>query len=640
MEADRKETLWAIVFGFILSAVISGTLVIAAAKAGITPGVSPLVILIGWAAFSKLLKGKTKKFLAISQVTGSAGAAVTAGVVFSAPAIQFMAMGAGAPVPRIDIPMLIIACLSGTFMGFGFVGLATKKFLLDPKLPAPEAVACDRMIKTAAKEVKSSVMAEPVPFTQELADEIETNKSYKPRLMTSLVAGLLFGAFTHLMEKLNLIREDVGIQLKKLGTDDGLMIPASALFIGIGGLLTMSTAIMIFIGSFLNYSIDVVIYQEKLVTVAKFTRWVGAGAMTVAVLYSLFSYFVLDRKKYSVNSANKDIDTSLLNIDKRKLMMLFASIALGVGLLIVLMIPGFPGFFPFIVILVVSVVVAYLMSNLGALLSLQVGSSASPVSGTVYIALLVISAFGVLVGLGGADGLENAIYLMPMIIAICVAVAAANDSSQDYKTLQLNGYKAQIGFIPQLIGLLAGAIVVPLVFYVAYNAYGFGSAPSQLACPQASFYSSVLSAMFISVKIPWTPVLIGLGFGVAAVITEIIGKKKGIILSSLAFSVGIYLPSVLGIGIIIGAFAKYAASGRNSSKSNEGILSAAGLITGDAFFKLVIGVLILGGLSTSAFALPFSKSFSAEWLDYLQNFVALVFIAGLMSFLYYNYKRP
>ena len=637
MKFLKNETFLGVLFGFFISAFISGTLVIAAAKAGITPGVSPLVILVGWVVFSNLLKGKTKKFLAISQVTGSAGAAVTAGVVFTAPAIQLLAINNNMPVPGIDVGMLIIACLSGTFLGFGFVGLATKKFLRDPKLPAPEAVACDRMIKTAAKEIKTAILAEPVPATKELAEDIEKNKDYKPRLMTSLVAGLLFGAVTHLMEKLTLIKEDVGIQLKGLGTKEGLMIPASALFIGIGGLLTMSTAIMIFIGSFLNYSIDVVIFQSETTAVAAFTRWVGAGAMTVAVIFSLISYFILDRKKYSVKGKTKGVDEKLLEIDKRSLILLICSVILGVGLLIGLMLSNFPGFVPFIVILIVSVVVAYLMSNLGALLSLQVGSSASPVSGTVFIALLIISIFALLVGLGGA---EDAIYLIPMIVAICVAVAAANDSSQDYKTLQLNGYPARIGFIPQLVGLLAGAIVVPLVLYVAYNSYGFGSGPTELACPQASFYSGILSALFISENIPWTPVLIGIGFGLAAVATELIGKSKGLILSSLAFAVGIYLPSVIGIGIMIGAFAKYAASGRNSSKSNEGILSAAGLITGDAFFKLVIGVLILGGLSTSAFAIDFSGTFSAATFDLVQNFVALVFIAGLMGFLFYNYKRP
>ncbi|MCD4657482.1 MAG: OPT/YSL family transporter, partial [Planctomycetes bacterium] len=563
MKLLKNETFLGVLFGFFISAFISGTLVIAAAKAGITPGVSPLVILVGWVVFSNLLKGKTKKFLAISQVTGSAGAAVTAGIVFTAPAIQLMAMSNNLEVPGVDVFMLIIASLSGTFLGFGFVGLATKKFLRDPKLPAPEAVACDRMIKTAAKEIK---LDETLSANADGKKPV-SGKFFKPRLKYSLVAGLMFGAVTHLMEKLTLIKEDVGVQLKGLGTKEGLMIPASALFIGIGGLLTLSTAIMIFIGSFLNYSIDVVVFQTDADVVERFTRWVGAGAMTVAVVFSLFSYFVMDRKKYTVNRKTKGVNEKLLEIDKRSLMLIIASIILGIGLLIGLMMSDFPGFVPFIVILIVSVVVAYLMSNLGALLSLQVGSSASPVSGTVFIALLIISVFALLAGLGGA---ADAIYLMPMIIAICVAVAAANDSSQDYKTLQLNGYPARIGFIPQLVGLLAGAIVVPLVLYVAYNSYGFGSGPTELACPQASFYSGILSALFISENIPWTPVLIGIGFGFAAVVTELIGKTKGLILSSLAFAVGIYLPSVIGIGIMIGAFAKYAASGKQSAKSNEG----------------------------------------------------------------------
>ena len=79
--------------------------------------------------------------------------------------------------------MLILASLSGTFLGFGFVGLATKKFLKDPKLPAPEAVACDRMIKTAVGEIgqKPDTFAEPVseehyksPLESEKVDDSET----------------------------------------------------------------------------------------------------------------------------------------------------------------------------------------------------------------------------------------------------------------------------------------------------------------------------------------------------------------------------------------------------------------------------------------------------------------------------------
>ena len=47
-------SLSALLIGAVLSMVISGALVIATAKAGISPGVSPLVVLIGWVVFGGL----------------------------------------------------------------------------------------------------------------------------------------------------------------------------------------------------------------------------------------------------------------------------------------------------------------------------------------------------------------------------------------------------------------------------------------------------------------------------------------------------------------------------------------------------------------------------------------------------------
>ena len=83
--------LKAIVFGVAVSTVLAGTLVIAGLKAGITPGVSPLVILVAWGAFSAAIaKGGTTRFLNIAQVAGSAGMAVTAGVIFTAPLVQIL----------------------------------------------------------------------------------------------------------------------------------------------------------------------------------------------------------------------------------------------------------------------------------------------------------------------------------------------------------------------------------------------------------------------------------------------------------------------------------------------------------------------------------------------------------------------
>ena len=47
-----KSDTFPVAFGVLVSTVLAGTLVIAGLKAGITPGVSPLVILCAWGAFA------------------------------------------------------------------------------------------------------------------------------------------------------------------------------------------------------------------------------------------------------------------------------------------------------------------------------------------------------------------------------------------------------------------------------------------------------------------------------------------------------------------------------------------------------------------------------------------------------------
>ena len=106
-----KSRILGVASGVLLSALLSAALVIAAAKAGITPGVSPLVVLLGWILFAKLPTTELKGFLAIMQVTGSAGAAVTAGVVFTAPIIQILYSASGENAPPVDVPTMCAAAI-------------------------------------------------------------------------------------------------------------------------------------------------------------------------------------------------------------------------------------------------------------------------------------------------------------------------------------------------------------------------------------------------------------------------------------------------------------------------------------------------------------------------------------------------
>lgn len=268
---SRAGTGLGIAAGLPISLLLSAALVYSAAKAGIAPGVSPLVVLFGWVAFGSVLGPKLKRFLAIGQVTGSAGAAVTAGVVFTAPILQIVSREQGLDVPAVDVPLLILASIAGSLMGFGFVGLATKRFLTDPRLPAPEAVAADRLIETAVSR----------------PDE-------RPRVSTSLIPGLLVGVLANLGVQLGWIRDKVAsLALPMFGGEarpDGSVpgdvdvpLPHSPLYIGIGALLTLPTALLIFGGGLVNAITKGYARAEAMPDTT--FRWVGGAAMTLSLIH-------------------------------------------------------------------------------------------------------------------------------------------------------------------------------------------------------------------------------------------------------------------------------------------------------------------------------------------------------------------
>lgn len=572
MTRDSSDT-FPLVFGVIVSTLLAGTLVIAGLKAGITPGVSPLVILFAWGAFSRrLAMGGGSRFLNIAQVAGSAGMAVTAGVIFTAPLVQILHADKGLPVPPVDVTALIILSIAGSLIGFGFVGLGTRQFLTDPTLPAPEARACETMIDAAVAD-----------------------RSARPKLGRSLGLGALFGALAPLAGRMGLANEHVVLMEKQQGerafTFD---LPMTPIYIGIGGLLTLATALLVFGGSMLRLVGDYLLADIAPGSPAEAAfppnsmRWVGGAAMTVAVAYSLVRFLGLK------TSGGADEADEIVSVDPGRKRMQSLSIAAGIAIMLgwIVMRDGATSFAFTIAVAVLAC--CGVMVLLGAILSLQIGSSASPVSGTVFVTALVLCATAVLMG---RDSIDDVLLLTPLLVGACVAVCTANDASQDYKTMQLCGVRVQDGFLAQFIGLLAGSIVVPIVLYISHEAYTLGS--EELTAPQGQMFATLIDGLMLSDEpLPWMPITWGLGVGVAAVLMEILGSKKGLQLPSMALAVGIYLPPYLGVGILIGSLFRWMAEGRNK-QSNESILAAAGLITGAALLELVLGTLIVGS-ETSA----------------------------------------
>jgi putative OPT family oligopeptide transporter len=315
--------------------------------------------------------------------------------------------------------------------------------------------------------------------------------------------------------------------------------------------------------------------------------------------------------------------------------------AIGVGVAILtawLFMTDGPGPFAYSMIAAV-LIMALLMVTLGAILSLQIGSSASPVSGTIFVTTLVLCLVALAVGRQSVDDVP---LLMALLVGACVAVCTANDSSQDYKTLQLCGVPPREGFKAQLLGLLVGCIFVPLSLYVAHEAYGLGT--ERLTAPQGEMFATLVDGLLLQESLPWAPILLGLLVGAVAVGMDILAGKRGLQLPAMALAVGIYLPAYLGVGILFGSMFRYFGerarerdTGRKE-RTNEGILAAAGLITGAAALDLLLGVAVLFGFSLESLSV-FSSTGEAGKIAvpaFLSTVVALGGIGFLGWILYRN----
>ena len=149
-----------------------------------------------------------------------------------------------------------------------------------------------------------------------------------------------------------------------------LDLPFTPIYIGIGGLLTLATALLVFAGSFLRLIGDWALasIDPSNPLAADFPsnsmRWVGGGAMTVAVAYSLVKFM-----GPRVASAKESYDQSLLDVPDNTKRLLGLSIGAGV-----LTLAGWlfmtDGATPFAFSMIAAVLVmALFMVTLGAILS-------------------------------------------------------------------------------------------------------------------------------------------------------------------------------------------------------------------------------------------------------------------------------
>jgi putative OPT family oligopeptide transporter len=270
-----------------------------------------------------------------------------------------------------------------------------------------------------------------------------------------------------------------------------------------------------------------------------------------------------------------------------------------------------------------------------------IGSSNSPLSG---IGILVVIGAALLLVVGvkpyvGPDASKALMAFALFTTAVVFNVAAiANNNLQDLKTGQLvdaTPWKQQLALI---IGVLAGAVVIPPVLDLVNHAYGFVGAPNatehSLAAPQAGLISSLAKGV-ITGEIDWGLIEIGAMIGVAIIIlNEILARtKKGLSIPPLAVGLGIYLPTQSTLMIVVGTFVGWIfdrsaeRTPRPESTKQLGILLASGLIVGEGIIGVVISAIVVFSGKPAPLALV-GENF--ETIGIILGGIAFVTIAFLL----------
>jgi putative OPT family oligopeptide transporter len=257
--------------------------------------------------------------------------------------------------------------------------------------------------------------------------------------------------------------------------------------------------------------------------------------------------------------------------------------------------------------LVYCVVMSFLVSAVCGYMAGLIGSSNSPLSGIgilVVIGAALLLVFGVKPLL--APGNENGLVAFALFVtAVVFTVAAiANNNLQDLKTGQLVDATPAKQQWALIIGVIAGAAVIPPVLDLLNHAYGFTGAPGAvagraLAAPQAGLISALAQGV-IQNNIDWSLIEIGAGIGAALIIVDIVIRRmsKTAHLSPLAVGLGIYLPTSATLMVVVGAIAgayfdrRAEHSAKPEATKQLGVLLASGMIVGEGLIGVVIAAIV------------------------------------------------
>ncbi len=601
----KELTFRGLVLGSLLTVVFTAANVYIGLKVGLTFASSIPAAVISMAILSMVKDSSILENNIVQTVASAAG--TLSAIIFVLPGLVIVGWWTGFPFWT-----SCFVCIAGGILGVLFTIPLRRALVTTSDLPYPEGVAAAEVLKVGSGRRGES------------GDAGEAREGLLAVIYGSVAsAGLAIFAATRIAAA-----EWAGYFRIAGNAASGWNIGFSLALLGAGHLVGLSVGIAMLVGLMISWvaAVPILTYLQPAdagVALADHAahifryqvRFIGAGTIGIAAIWTLAKLAkpvvgglvsTLASSRASATGDERDRDLSPAWIIGLTFVCLVLSGALA-GAFVV----GTPLASSRTMLLVIAVpfvlVVGFLIAAICGYMAGLIGASNSPISG-VGILSIVSCATILAVAIHPTDAMRPSLVAFALFVTAIVFACAtiSNDNLQDLKTGQLVGASPRRQQIALIVGVIAGALVIPVILNLLAKSNGFAGAPNigviaknPLAAPQATLISALARGV-IGGDLDWKMIGIGLLVGLGVIIVdETLGVLKRLRIPPLAVGIGIYLPMsatfAVIVGSIIGHWYNQRVKGRPEAERLErvGVLVASGLIVGESLFGVLNSGLIV-----------------------------------------------
>jgi putative OPT family oligopeptide transporter len=577
-QSPAEFTAKAIVIGVVFGLIFGASTVYLGLRAGLTVSASiPIAVL----AISVLKKigGSTILENNIVQTIGSAGESIAGGVVFTIPALIFLAPYGPGFFSYFQILMLAFA---GGILGVLMMVPLRRALIVKEHgvLPYPEGAACADVLVAG-----------------------ERGGALATTVFTGLGVGALWKSISWIVQ---IFRTEIGHTMSRASffPNATLNVDISPEYMGVGYVIGPRIAGVMFAGGVLSWLVLLPLLSilGNYMTVpfppvpasglmikemsarqlwSAYIRYTGAGAVLASGLITLARTLptIVSSFRDSVKDFSAGKGAAVQTRTERDIPMM---VVLGGSLLLAIFLavaPKMPTQGNFLAAILI-VIFGFFFVTVSSRITGLIGSSSNPISGMTIATLILTCTIFVALGWTGDAYAPVALCVGAVI---CIAAAQAGGTSQDLKTGYIVGATPIYQQIGLIIGVVTSALVIGMTTLYLHNVMTIGS--QALPAPQATLMSTIIRGL-LSQNLPWGLVLVGVFISITL---ELCG------IHSLSFAVGSYLPIATTAPIFAGGLVRWFVE-RKTGKAEEsevgsGTLFSSGLIAGGSLAGILYAIL-------------------------------------------------